>query len=53
MAIPEAGLAFMTTIRHGRMRVVIEAAATVIEGSVTAMGSQSEQAIGVVISVRM
>ena len=53
MTIPEAGLAFMTTTRHGRMKVVIEAAATVIEGSVRALGSQSEQAIGVVISARM
>ena len=53
MATPEAGLAVMIMTRHGRMKVAIEVAVTVIEGSVRAMGSQSERAIGVVISARM
>ena len=53
MTMPEAGLAVTIMIRHGRMKVAIAAAVTVIEGSVRAIASRSEQAIGVVISAQM
>ena len=49
----EAGPATTIMIRHGRMKVAIAAAVTVIEGSARAIASRSERAIGVVMSAQM